>query len=466
MESIKALLDKNYTIVCDTNVFLRLYDYSPAFTFFAVNCLNAVKDKIVITCTTNLEYEKHYRGKYQSAKNKIENYDEKFATLTQAYKSDMNKEFERINQYHFPDMDRLKSQIDNSLQIIEDTFREYGETHELLIAVNENYLETDPIFAFISGIPKMPSYSFEKLYRICDEGYKRYKTKQPPGFMDKGKDGIRLYGDLILWNEIIDYSCAEKANIIFITDDVKEDWWEYQSNGNDTIRIFHTQLKNEFEKKTHNKIVAYTSSEFFDLISSEFSVEKSDEVDLALSQTTESFIEAIQFKAFEKVEDELIYSQEKYIDELNSHIGSEGISEFEIEDYELQEYQLTELNGDSIVYELLYNISLSATSCDYIGRDDDTREIITSPEHKHTFSGILALRVTRVLNDFADLLYEDEFDDAEILSCNLEETEFVSGYDEPEESFDDWCPKCGCGITLNNDAGNGFCTECTKKYDI
>lgn len=88
------------------------------------------------------------------------------------------------------------------------------------------------------------------------------------------------------------------------------------------------------------------------------------------------------------------------------------------------------------------------------------------PEHKHTFSGILALRVTRVLNDFADLLYEDEFDDAEILSCNLEETEFVSGYDEPEESFDDWCPKCGCGITLNNDAGNGFCTECTKKYDI
>lgn len=28
------------------------------------------------------------------------------------------------------------------------------------------------------------------------------------------------------------------------------------------------------------------------------------------------------------------------------------------------------------------------------------------------------------------------------------------------------CPNCGCNITEANDAGNGFCIECTKNEDV
>lgn len=457
----------NYRIICDTNVLLRLYDYSPEFAFFAIKCLNTVQGDISITYTTQLEYEKHHRGKYNYAKSKIEKIDEKFVSLTNEYKNEVFKEFNRIAQYRFPDIDTLKNRISNIILMLSDTFTEYSENHELLVAVNERYLETDSVYALYQNLFKMTPYSFERLYQICDEGYKRYKNKQPPGFMDKGKDGIRLYCDLILWNEILDYSINEDKNIIFITDDVKDDWWETRKLEDGSItKNFHSKLVSEFEKKTNHAITAYTSSEFFELIATEFSIEKTSEVDLALSQTTDSFVDAIQFKAFERIEDELVYSQEKYVDTINAHIGSEGLSEFEVEDYELIGYQLYEQNNETIYYELTYQVKLSATSCEYWGRDDDTKEIITSPDNQHIFIGDLVLMVERCVDDFIDLLYDSDFDNVEIISCELEEAEYIEWSDEPDEKYEDYCPKCGKGLTFESDAVNGYCRECTDKYDI
>ena len=42
---------------------------------------------------------------------------------------------------------------------------------------------------------------------------------------------------------------------------------------------------------------------------------------------------------------------------------------------------------------------------------------------------------------------------------------------EPEETEDDGyddifdtCPDCGCGISLRNDGGNGFCIDCAWNH--
>lgn len=52
----------------------------------------------------------------------------------------------------------------------------------------------------------------------------------------------------------------ESTNLIFITDDVKADWWEV-IDGN---RQFHTKLIEEFEK-TGQQIVPMTSKDFFQM---------------------------------------------------------------------------------------------------------------------------------------------------------------------------------------------------------
>ena len=309
----------------------------------------------------------------------------------------------------------------------------------------------------------------EKIYDLCDEGQKRFKNQTPPGFKDKNKDGIRQYSDLILWSEIIDYSIHNKKNILFVTDDVKIDWWSTESKDDGTTnRVFHPQLISEFEKKTNQKIIALTSNDFFAGISTDFGIIATNTVNMALDQTIDDYVSDIQYRAFEKIQDEIACYPAEYINDTSADIGSEGLEDCEIENYELRDYVLAERNDTEMIYVLSYQVTLSATSSDYWGRDDDTKEIITSPPNQHVFEGIIQLRVTRIVDDFVDLLYDNSFNDVTIISGELEQTQFISGMEDeydPYEHGGNYCPKCGKPITFDNDALNGFCVECSQTDD-
>ena len=219
--SIKAILEAGAIVICDTNVYLRLYDYSPQFADFGIQCLSAIKDALMVTYTTGLEYKKHYMAKYAAAKTKIENYNKKLDEITQKFRTDISNEFERIEQYHFPDTDELKAIAITKIDEIKSLFDEYYDNHELLVSANEQYLLCDPVkdfFDTLSGQILSP-YTIDRIYELCDEGKKRFKNNTPPGFKDKDKDGIRQYSDYILWSEILDYSSGAKKDIVFVTDD-------------------------------------------------------------------------------------------------------------------------------------------------------------------------------------------------------------------------------------------------------
>lgn len=67
----------------------------------------------------------------------------------------------------------------------------------------------------------------DKLGALKKEGEDRYTRKIPPGYKDNKKDAGELdkFGDLIIWKEMIAKAKADKRPVIFISDDVKEDWW-------------------------------------------------------------------------------------------------------------------------------------------------------------------------------------------------------------------------------------------------
>ena len=78
------------------------------------------------------------------------------------------------------------------------------------------------------------------------------------------------------------------------------------------------------------------------------------------------------------------------------------------------------------------------------------------------------MQVTRIVDDFVDLLYDNSFNDVTIISGELEQTQFISGMEDeydPYEHGGNYCPKCGKPITFDNDALNGFCVECTQTDD-
>jgi len=77
-----------------------------------------------------------------------------------------------------------------------------------------------------------PSYDDARLEGMITDGAERYKNKIPPGFKDESKpigeqlkDRCAPYGDYIGWMQLMDYSKLEGRGVIFVTGDVKEDWW-------------------------------------------------------------------------------------------------------------------------------------------------------------------------------------------------------------------------------------------------
>ncbi|HTV55674.1 MAG TPA: PIN-like domain-containing protein [Terriglobia bacterium] len=67
----------------------------------------------------------------------------------------------------------------------------------------------------------------EQMAALKKEGEDRYAKRIPPGYKDIRKDAGEFdkFGDLIIWKDIIAKAKADKRPIIFISDDVKEDWW-------------------------------------------------------------------------------------------------------------------------------------------------------------------------------------------------------------------------------------------------
>ncbi len=467
-ESIKTLLEKDYIVICDTNVYLRIYDYSPEFAYFAIECLKKIQNYIKIPFTTFKEYNKHYRAKYDHSKKKIEEYNVRLLEKIDSFHQSIDEEFKRIEQYNFPDMSSLHTNVIQQIESIRNDIKSYCDSHELLIAVNDEYLKVDPIKKFVDSLSNniLKQYDFSRIYDICEDGEKRFKNNTPPGFKDKDKQGLRQYSDLILWNEIIDESIAQGKNVLFITDDVKIDWWEPFNNNGTVEKRFHPKLVREFNKKTNCSIIGITSKELFSLISDEFNVEKLNTIDMALSQNTENYIGKIMDSAFEKIQDEIAFSGERFISEYNN-IGSEGLSDLEIEEYELIDYDLIEQIDKTFIYLLTYKIKATGTSQEYQGRDDDTKEVITSPDNKHEFEGIVKVQVERRIDDFIDLVTEDTYETAYIESCELEETNFIHWSESEYDEYDQYnlCPRCGKVITYDNDAGNGFCINCSNEYD-
>ncbi|WP_423738389.1 PIN-like domain-containing protein [Clostridium algidicarnis] len=298
-------------------------------------------------------------------------------------------------------------------------------------------------------------FTQQELYEICEEGEKRYKQEIPPGFKNGAKkDGIKKYSDLIIWKEILKYASEHEKNIIFVTDDVKRDWWQDGS--------FHPLLIEEFEAKTQKTIQAYRSTDFYSKISGILNIEKSDAIEIALKFTDLDYFNRIQDDVFGYIEHEIIWSGDRLINLETVNIGSEGIEEFEIIEYEFINAKQVERDFSEITYSFEYDIEIEGTSRDYWGRDDDTKEIILSPGVYHKFKGSIFVDVSRELDTFLDYFSDNDFNEAKIVSGVLEEIERRDYLEE--DYYNDMgyttCPKCGKPISFDNDALNGYCINC------
>ena len=208
---------KNCIFIPDANVLLNIYRYTPTTCDTLLNIFTEISERLWVTHQAASEYH-HKRldviGEQESA---YENIKEKLRNLQKNNENQLNS----FARHPFINVKIFSEEIKSTLTEIENELDECKKKHPNLLDTDEL---RDNITALFEGkVGK--SYSPEKLKELYDIGKKRYEYQIPPGFLDKDKDNEKQFGDLILWFQIIDYAKSIKKPIIFITDDIKEDWW-------------------------------------------------------------------------------------------------------------------------------------------------------------------------------------------------------------------------------------------------
>jgi len=249
-ESLEHLWkDEETLFVFDANVLLNLYGYAIQTRDDFFNILESIKSNIWIPYQAGLEYQRRRLTIIKNEKSIFKDIESNLEKIQNVFKGDfeqlaLKRRFPKL----FENTEKLEKEISKSISNYKKSVLHWNSEQP---CVRSHDLIRDKINdLFDNKVGDKPENQkwLDDLYK---EGEERFKNKRPPGFKDAVKarksedshffyEGLsyeRQFGDLILWKQLIDKSCDVKIkNIVFITDDAKEDWWyKIDSNGKKVV---------------------------------------------------------------------------------------------------------------------------------------------------------------------------------------------------------------------------------------
>lgn len=422
-DKIKNILDNGGVIIFDTNVYLNIYDRSPEYSNFSLKVIDSIKDRVWIPCTVKREFYRNYRACFGRQRKKVEN---ACSTLEQHIQTAMDKianQCKVIKAFEFPDIDSIQARINEHLNSAMSIIMDYSEEHGILELINDANMKEDFVGKYVDSIIDagrlLREFTAEEIYFLTQEGDKRYASKTPPGFKDEGKKtGLDKYGDYFIWEQTICWAKENNLAVIFVTDDTKNDW--YQQVGDELV--FHNELFQEFADRVGTEFVGTNSRTFFDAVSDLMNIDKPNALICALDFTTESYIkELIDNQIIYDCVECLTFSSEDFVDmETLTASATEGLEiSDDIDEAEFVSYKVGKIIDDEIVYYLTYHIKTTATSYEYWGRDDDTREVIRSDGRIHKLAGEVVVEVKRKIEEDLILDGSSAYSNVQLISGSL-----------------------------------------------
>lgn len=205
---------------------------------------------------------KPVREKYEPLKEKIK-----------AIRNSLSKEIkkkvdeisrETINDDKHPhieqdEIEKFKSEIEKfetlAKSFEENILKRISTTEKEILVIKSN---DDILNALEKSFSVGREFTYDEIITITEEGKHRYEFKIPPGYGDlqqKKKKGTQIFGDLIIWKQILEFSKKKKSPIIFITNDIKKDEdWCYLDKSATEDRILSPREELIKEMKDHSKV--------------------------------------------------------------------------------------------------------------------------------------------------------------------------------------------------------------------
>ncbi|WP_317854259.1 PIN domain-containing protein [Chakrabartyella piscis] len=263
----KENLWSNAVFVFDTNVFLNLYRYSQSTRKQLFAALNQLKERIWMPYQVAVELMKNRYEVIWETKNS-------YAKLNQDAQAFVEKCRQTLRiEKNETDLLELNNYIEKWIERI--------QAQNLLVNSYSNDEILNEILELFDGKVGSP-YEEDTLSKIENDGKIRYSKQIPPGYKDTKKTNEHdSYGDLFVWKDILQYATENKSDIIFVTHDQKEDWWNIIHGQTIGPRI---ELRNEFFRETGQNFHMYNMISFLSNFNSDTDItvnkEAIDEVGL------------------------------------------------------------------------------------------------------------------------------------------------------------------------------------------
>ena len=412
LEEFSKLRKSDHLVVLDTNILLELYRQPANISLDVINALKQIRENIYVPRQVYEEYLRNYQALCGGEKKKYHKVKRELSESVKKLQDEIDNKISEYRKHNYTDITKLKKDLSQKIEELQDIIKNFEYDHKTEIQLDIDFLKDDKVKDFVDLLMAEERIGEDILFSqkllILKEGKVRFDNLIPPGYMDRDKAGIDKYGDLFVWKSILAIAKKRNVNIIFVCNDVKEDWW---NKDNDVLINLRDELLGEFKEiNPFLNIEFLTLEKFFSYITEELHIGKSKSA-LQLSALDDS-------KVFlNKYNDDI----EKKIGEILTTINvEEELEEDFIDIGEEQIYwNISDVSVDREEKNILYYISLDISALADIKHQE--------PEERPYSAGKLAIS----LEGRIKLQIEEYATDSKLLKLEVKKNDVY--HIEPEE---------------------------------
>ena len=286
----------------DTSVLLDLYQYSPEARGEFFGILNRNADRVWLSNQAALEYHRGRVGVISDQQRRV-------TAVFEALRGVRGL----ISTAFHPGagMQELNEALSATERVL-DRFRRAQSAvgmHDGHAGEDEIQVSLNRLFSGERSVGA--PYSDERLRALYDEGRTRFQEHVPPGFRDaETKPEPSRYGDLVLWQQVLDEAARRDAPVILVINDSKDDWWRL--NGNTPFAPL-AELREEIRRVANVDCWFYRVDQFLRLAKQHLQAEVSDET-IKEVQTVEERDVARESEPFDSFVERLLGTRPARID--------------------------------------------------------------------------------------------------------------------------------------------------------
>lgn len=390
-------------IVIDTNVLLDLVRYPIYISKNILEIFNKCIDLLWMPNQVFYEYEINKNKVFGDYRKKYKNFQTDLLNCTGKFEKDIKKILDGGNRYNYHGLEDLENNLNQRIDQLRNNIKNYknniGNEYSLTQKDNPEIIhEIEDLVQKLKDNEQIgKKLKIQEEINLIKEGEIRYKYKIPPGYKDSEKSDISKFGDLFIWKEIIEFSKNQQhKTIFFITNDLKEDWWEFDKN-NKIIKI-NSSLKREFDENCKDVFIEFFSLDGFYKLASQLYNLNNYQVYIDLNRDDNNYIKRVVDKITETLGDFLFKSPDIYLQNKGELKSRDNIvvnrNSYEI----LEVYSNSIKNTMEYKYNIKLNVNIDIYSDEPFNCTDNRDLIVKTSKISQKYVGDIEVLIQRTIN--------------------------------------------------------------------